>query len=98
MNREDIIRMAREAGFDYSGAELTWESVICTEELERFATLVVSHALVEPCCGNYDKCQKVCMPRAASAEREAFAKICDEFCYGSTKILVERAIRARGQA
>jgi len=40
MNREDIIRMAREAGFDYSGAELTWESVICTEELERFATLV----------------------------------------------------------
>jgi hypothetical protein len=30
------------------------------------------------------------------AEREAFAKICDEFCYGSTKILVEKAIRARG--
>ena len=42
MNREDIIRMAREAGFDYSGAELSWESVICTEELERFAALVVS--------------------------------------------------------
>jgi hypothetical protein len=40
MNREDIICMAREAGFDYSGAELAWESVICTEELERFATLV----------------------------------------------------------
>ena len=28
-------------------------------------------------------------------EREACAKICDEFCYGSTKILVEKAIRAR---
>ena len=42
MNREDIIRMAREAGFDYSGAELSWESVICTEELERFAALIVS--------------------------------------------------------
>ena len=34
----------------------------------------------------------------ASAEREACAKIVDEFCYGSTKILVEKAIRARGQA
>jgi hypothetical protein len=34
----------------------------------------------------------------AEAEREACAKICDEFCYGSTKILVEKAIRARGQA
>ena len=42
MNREDIIRMAQEAGFDYSGAELSWESVICTEELERFAALVAS--------------------------------------------------------
>ena len=34
----------------------------------------------------------------AQHEREACAKICDEFCYGSTKILVERAIRERGQA
>ena len=42
MNREDIIRMSREAGFEYSGAELSWESVICTEELERFAALVAS--------------------------------------------------------
>ena len=39
-SKEDIIRMAREAGFEYSGKELTWESVICTEELERFAELV----------------------------------------------------------
>jgi hypothetical protein len=36
----DTIDMAREAGFEYSGKELTWESVICTEELERFAELV----------------------------------------------------------
>jgi recombinational DNA repair protein (RecF pathway) len=42
MTREDIIRMAQEAGFDYSGAELSWESVICTEELQRFAALVAS--------------------------------------------------------
>ena len=34
----------------------------------------------------------------AAKEREACANICDEFCYGSTKVLVERAIRERGQA
>jgi hypothetical protein len=34
----------------------------------------------------------------AQHERDACAKIVDEFCYGSTKILVEKAIRARGQA
>jgi hypothetical protein len=35
---------------------------------------------------------------AIAKEREACAKLCDEFCYGSTKILIERAIRARGEA
>ena len=32
MNREDIFRMAQEAGFE-GCSELTWEDVICTEEL-----------------------------------------------------------------
>jgi hypothetical protein len=44
MTKKDIVRMAQEAGFDYSGSELSWESVICTEELERFAKLVASAA------------------------------------------------------
>ena len=35
-----IIEMAREAGFDFSGTHLTWEDVICTEELKTFATLI----------------------------------------------------------
>jgi hypothetical protein len=34
------MEMAREAGFDWSGKELTWENVICTEELEAFAAMV----------------------------------------------------------
>jgi hypothetical protein len=34
-----VIEMAREAGFE-GGADLTWEGVICTEELEAFAALV----------------------------------------------------------
>lgn len=40
----------------------------------------------------YALCQLV-----ASAEREACAKICDEFCYGNTKILVEKAFRRRSE-
>jgi hypothetical protein len=33
------IEMAREVGFEVSGEHLTWESVICTEELERLVEL-----------------------------------------------------------
>ena len=41
---------------------------------------------------------KLVAAKAEAKEREACAKVCDEFCYGSTKVLVERAIRARGEA
>lgn len=37
--KRQVMEMAREAGFE-GGAELTWEGVICTEELEAFAKLV----------------------------------------------------------
>tara|TARA_R110000822_G_scaffold302168_1_gene426304 strand:+ start:65 stop:295 length:231 start_codon:yes stop_codon:yes gene_type:complete len=40
---------------------------------------------------------KLVAAKATAVEREACAKVCDEFCYGSTKVLVERAIRARGE-
>jgi hypothetical protein len=42
MNHEDIIKMAQKAGFE-GCAELTWEDVICTEELVAFAKLVAQH-------------------------------------------------------
>jgi hypothetical protein len=70
MNHEDIIRMAQEAGFE-GCAELTWEDVICTEELVAFAKLVAEH------------------------EREACAKVCDEFLPLGNKCAY--TIRARGQ-
>jgi len=43
MTQDEIIDMARQAGFDWSGKELTWEDVICTEEIEAFAKLVAKH-------------------------------------------------------
>ena len=71
MTRDDIIRMAREAGFCH---DINNGIYLCAPmHIERFAALV------------------------AAAEREAYAKIVDEFCYGNTKILVEKAIRARGK-
>jgi hypothetical protein len=45
--KRTIMEMAREAGFE-GCAELTWENVICTEELEAFAALVREDALAEP--------------------------------------------------
>ena len=41
MTQDEIIEMAREAGFE-GCAELTWENVICTEELEAFAKLIAT--------------------------------------------------------
>lgn len=43
MTLDDIIRMALESEVDYSGTELTWESVIYKDEqLIRFANLVAA--------------------------------------------------------
>ena len=70
MNREDIIRMARQVG---SMIEAVQEKDL--QWLERFATLV------------------------ASAEREACAKVCDEYDNGrhaNAADLCATAIRARG--
>ena len=42
MTQDEIMTMARQAGFE-GCAELTWENVICTEELVAFAKLVAEH-------------------------------------------------------
>jgi hypothetical protein len=53
--KREIMEMAREAGFE-GCSELTWEGVICTEELEAFAKLVREDER-EACakvCENFD--------------------------------------------
>jgi hypothetical protein len=67
MNREDIIRMAREAGLTEFGG-------YTEQNIERFAALV------------------------AAAEREACAKVCDDWPNGRDDVYsIGAAIRARGQ-
>ncbi len=67
MTREDIVRMAQEAGF------LPQANPVMPQLLERFAALV------------------------ASAESEACAKVCDEHCEWTPR-MIGSTIRARGQA
>jgi hypothetical protein len=56
MTQDEIMAMARQAGFE-GCAELTWEDVICTEELVAFAKLVAEHErneiiqILEDCTG-----------------------------------------------
>ncbi len=42
MNREDIIKMAREAGFEWNGETLAFDGIWCDEEVELFAALVAA--------------------------------------------------------
>jgi len=93
-----IIEMAREAGMVYRKFEDEFANAntdgVDLETIERFAELVRAdernRTWTQEHWTEYER-------NIAAAEREACAKICDEFCYGSTKILVEKAIRARGQ-
>jgi hypothetical protein len=69
MTKDDIIRMAREAG--------VWDRIGYPAEIERFAALV------------------------AAAEREACAKVCEEWLHGNWHnqgVVAAMMIRARGAA
>ena len=46
-NRDEIIEMAEQAGFDCYGKHITWDDVICTDELEAFAKLVAAKTIAE---------------------------------------------------
>lgn len=71
MTRDDIIKMAREAGLSNDFGHLGYPYL---PELERFAELV------------------------AAAEREACAKVCDDWLNGRDDVcLLADAIRARGE-
>ena len=104
MNREDIIRMAREAGIANSW-DLNWQDKI----IERFAALVAS-AEREVSEHKFMRLQSLMDIRETQpnkpcclAEREACAKVCEEQMQGKS-IWIEGAracslaIRARGQA
>ena len=99
MNREDILRMGRQAG---SFIELAQEKDLLW--LERFAALVAS-AEREECERGYLRLQSLMEIRETQpnkpcclAEREACAKVCDAADKSTHPADLAEAIRARGQA
>jgi len=105
MNREDIIRMAREVG-DWNGQTAEFNDI----GLERFANLVAAHErekvakwMVERsyATGHGDTVEDLLKEidwQAAEREREACAKVCDDWPNGRDDVYsIGVAIRARGE-
>jgi len=78
MTRDEIIEMAIQAGFDWSGKHLTWEFAMCDEEIEAFAKLVAQH--------EREVCAKVCedLSNDMTPIAEQAAKACATFIRGQT--------------
>ena len=94
MKQEDIIRMAREAGLrvgpSRDGPDDVWGTGSC---LVRFAALLL--ASVDP---QSSMAWQEGNEAGRLAEREACAQVCDAFNFGQAPQMIQRAIRARGQA
>ena len=95
MTKEELIDMARQAGFE-GCAELTWENVICTEELVAFAKLVADKER-EACIAHAMTSAEKAIDVAIKLEREACANICEEE-QGYKTAFCALKIRARGEA
>ena len=97
MDRDTIIRMAREAGFavrKFGDKDQVMEGDnyhIQTDEIERFAALVTEHER------EYNlRTLAILIDAAVVTEREACAKVCEEPGWNAAKWCADR-IRARGQ-
>jgi hypothetical protein len=95
MSREEIIRMAREAGIDAESDTLCrYEGWV--EPIERFAALVAKHAVsnIDPASWmSYQEGRAA----GAAAEREACAKTADCWAEQRAGEEIAAAIRARGK-
>jgi hypothetical protein len=96
MNRDDIIRMAREAGIRAEPGN-SFADDMYFAVLYRFAKLIEQHLSYDSIHTCHDECQRpacVAVREAVKAEREACARVCDE--YAQARYAAE-AIRARGE-
>ena len=100
MSRDDIIRMAREAGCPIAGIGLmSFSDHQLWAMLQRFAKLIEQHLSYDGVHTCHAECQRpacVAMREAIKAEREACAQLCleTEPFYG---VMFAAAIRARGE-
>ena len=94
MTREEIIEIAKKCGWDNPATNMM--------PLYEFAKLVAKHTLMNIDPSKFISCQEV-MEAARLAEREACAKVCEEYASANTswtKAAVKDCaaiIRARGE-
>jgi len=97
MNRDDVIRMAREAGMEQDGDNFfspSHEEIdVHIDDLERFAALVAAHVRETEFKPDWNKYQQG-LADGAAAEREACIDI---VAMHGGSVEIEAAIRARGQ-
>ena len=98
MNREDIIRMAREAGL-HIATDVNWMPIIGLEYAEKFANQIAEHTLSNIDPSKFMSYQEG-MEAGRLAEREACAKLCEKWTPTDADGVcdVADAIRERGQA
>ena len=113
MTRDDIIRMAEEAGFqtDLQDVWITYDG-IWSEEFERFAALVAAEKEAQMIrdgwrqCAEGQRTTQFCglLEEAVKAEREECAKVCDRMAeeyafepFQPDPLDFSDAIRARGE-
>ena len=101
MNREDIIKLAREAGFDLEMWQLSLGSNVwgTHEELERFAALVAAAERNRTWTqDHWTEYERSIAAAAKAEEREACAKVCESMrgeCWAYDHDRIAAAIRAR---
>lgn len=98
MNREDITRMAQDAGL-IGHTPKPWGH---RESVDRFAKLVAEHERERIKAANAPEIERINahikeLEDAVLAEREACAKVCEEPGWNAANWCA-KAIRARGQA
>ena len=112
MNRDDVIRMAREAGMEQDGDNFfspSHEEIdVHITDLERFAALVAAHVRETEFKPDWNKYQQG-LADGAAAEREAIKQVAEREMRNTNMLLsmppkssaawnILQAINARGQA
>ena len=93
MNREDVIRMARE-----TGVEWLMHNQFYKDHLQHFAALVAAHVRETEFKPDWNKYQQG-LADGAAAEREELARFFkDHWRETWTDLQISKAIRARGKA
>jgi hypothetical protein len=101
MTRDDIIRMAREAGMFKLFGDPNAPEALTGKSIERFAALVAAHTLANIDPSKFMSYQEG-YEAAVAAEREACAKVADLVAReiddtNGTATYIAAAIRARGE-